>query len=89
MSDSITISKKHGVNPSINTCFWCGGDKNIILFGKLPNDAEAPRNVCMDYQPCDKCKSQDAFKRIFDGIPDEKIALVTIDMYKQLFNDSH
>jgi hypothetical protein len=36
--------------------FWCGGDKNeIILFGKLPGDKEAPKGIVMNYDPCDKC----------------------------------
>lgn len=57
MSKSIRLSEKHGVNPGIPKCFWCGGNKNeIILFGKLPGDKEAPRNIVMDYDPCDKCK---------------------------------
>jgi len=57
MSKGITISQKHGVNPAIPTCFWCGESKNeIVLFGRLPGDREAPRNVIVDYDPCDKCK---------------------------------
>ena len=56
--NGIILSKKHGVNPSINMCFWCGGDKELILFGRLPQDKEAPIHICMDYQPCDKCKEQ-------------------------------
>ena len=57
MSGYITLSRKHGVNSSINKCFWCGEDKDLVLFGRLPNDAEAPMHTCIDYQPCDKCKS--------------------------------
>lgn len=56
--DDIILSKKHGVNPSINMCFWCGNDKELILFGLLPQDKEAPMHVCIDYQPCDRCKEQ-------------------------------
>ena len=57
MSDSIRISKKHGVNPTIPVCFWCGKDKNeIVLLGKLKEDAEAPHRAIMDYEPCDECK---------------------------------
>lgn len=53
----IRISKKHGVNPSIVKCFWCGKERNeIALLGRLPDDAEAPRCVCIDYEPCDECK---------------------------------
>ena len=60
MSKSIRISKKHGVNPTIPICFWCGKEKNeIALLGKLPNDIEAPRKIWIpgDYEPCDSCKT--------------------------------
>jgi hypothetical protein len=54
---SIRISEKHGVNPTIPICFYCGNDKNqIVLMGRLPNDKEAPKNTCFDKEPCDKCK---------------------------------
>lgn len=52
----IRISEKHGVNPSMDMCFWCGETKAIVLFGRLKNDAEAPREVVTNYEPCDKCK---------------------------------
>lgn len=58
MSKSIPLSPTHGVNPTIPTCFWCGKEKNeIALMGKLPDDAEAPHNVILDYEPCDECKA--------------------------------
>lgn len=58
MSDSITLSSKHGVNPSIKICAWCGEPTNeVILFGKLPKDAEAPKYAATDYEPCEKCKA--------------------------------
>ena len=54
---SIRISEKHGVNPTIPKCFFCGEDKNmIILAGRLKGDEEAPRNAVCDKEPCDKCK---------------------------------
>jgi hypothetical protein len=52
----IRLSKKHGVNPSLITCFYCGEDSGVVLFGHLPNDAEAPHRAgCIDRQPCPKC----------------------------------
>lgn len=57
---NIRISQKHGVNPTIPVCFWCGKEKNeIALLGKLPGDAEAPRSTWLvgDYEPCDACKA--------------------------------
>lgn len=55
---SIRLSPKHGVNPSIPTCFWCGEPTNVlVLFGRLPNDKEAGMHCGpIDYEPCDKCK---------------------------------
>lgn len=58
MSDSIKVSPKHGLNPTIPQCFWCGKDKSeIALLGKMDKeDSPAPRRVIVDYEPCDKCK---------------------------------
>lgn len=54
---SIRLSPKYGLNPSIPVCFLCGEDKNeIILPGRLRDDAEAPRKCVWNYEPCDKCK---------------------------------
>lgn len=56
---SITLSEKHGVNPTMTICFFCGEEKGeIALLGKLPEDAEAPKYAVIDYEPCDKCKEQ-------------------------------
>ena len=53
----IRISEKHGVNPSLIKCFFCGEDKGIALLGKLKGDAQAPMSGVFDYEPCDKCKA--------------------------------
>lgn len=58
MANTIKLSPKHGLNPTICTCFFCGKEKNeIALVGKLnKNDDEAPHNMVIDYNPCDECK---------------------------------
>jgi hypothetical protein len=57
MSKGIRLSEKHGVNPSIAVCFFCGEDNGeIILPGRLPGDAEAPRRGVWNHNPCDTCK---------------------------------
>lgn len=57
MSKGIKLSNKHGVNPCIPVCFWCGEEKNeVALLGKLPGDAAAPMKAIIDFEPCDKCK---------------------------------
>ena len=55
---SIILSEKHGVNPTICKCFFCGESKGVALLGKLPKDAKAPMYAVMDYEPCDACKEQ-------------------------------
>lgn len=57
---SVIISKEHGINPSIDTCFICGKETNIVLFGTSYKDengktAEAPKKVCTG-QLCDNCQ---------------------------------
>lgn len=71
MSKGIEISPKHGLNPTIPVCFWCGKDKNEIdLLGRIrektknryganvtkrDSDIEAPSRMVIDYEPCDEC----------------------------------
>lgn len=52
----IRLSAKHGINPSLEQCFVCGEAKGVVLFGRLPQDQEAPKQVCLDQEPCPKCK---------------------------------
>jgi hypothetical protein len=52
--DSITLSPKHGVNPSILHCQCCGKEYGIGLAGRLKDDAEAPRDVMYGF--CDDCQ---------------------------------
>lgn len=50
------ISHKHGVNPSLSQCFYCGGDKNeVVLAGLMKGDREAPRKAVWSMEPCDQC----------------------------------
>ena len=54
----IKISPKYGVNPTIPVCFWCGKQKNeIALMGRMKGDIEAPKNMVLDYVPCEECQS--------------------------------
>lgn len=61
MGKSIKLSPKHGVNPTIPVCFWCGKEKNeIALLGRIggKEDVEAPKNMVLDFEPCDDCASK-------------------------------
>lgn len=58
MSKGIKISPKHGLNPTIPVCFWCGKQKNeIALIGRMKGDIEAPKNMVLDYVPCEECQN--------------------------------
>ena len=52
--ESITLSPKHGVNPSIIHCMCCGKEYGIAMLGKLKDDAEAPKDIMDGF--CDDCK---------------------------------
>jgi hypothetical protein len=67
----LRVSPKHGLNPSIETCFLCGQPKGVALFGVVhpstkeafkkagnpfSETGEAPREVCLDMEPCSKCQ---------------------------------
>jgi len=55
-SDHIRLDPKYGVNPSLLQCFVCGEDVGVALMGRLKGGAEAPHRVCIDQEPCEKCK---------------------------------
>lgn len=69
--DGIILSEKHGVNPSIEICTICQKDMGIIMFGKLKDDAEAPKQICLGHL-CDDCiaRLREEKKRIFMEISD-------------------
>lgn len=52
---SIKLSPKHGLNTSLEQCYYCCEPKGVILAGRLPGDAEAPKMVCISREPCQKC----------------------------------
>lgn len=57
---SLRISKEHGLNPSIDTCFVCGKETSIVLFGTSYKDengktSKAPMKTCTG-DLCDDCK---------------------------------
>ena len=64
MANNITLSPKHGLNPTIPVCAWCGEPKNeIALMGRIKTDKrgedlQAPMHCVLDYEPCEHCKEQ-------------------------------
>lgn len=54
--DKILLSEKHGINPTIPVCYYCGKEKNeVALMGRLPGDAKADSKMVVDMSPCDDC----------------------------------
>lgn len=61
MSGSLRLSPKHGVNPTLPVCFWCGNERgDIALLGRIggSRDLEAPKHVVVDFEPCDCCRGK-------------------------------
>ena len=60
MGKSIRLSERHGVNPTLCLCFWCGEeDGSLALLGRIgAGDLEAPHRACLNYDPCDACKEK-------------------------------
>lgn len=54
----VTLSPKHGLNPSLTVCFLCLKDIGVALVGRIlkGDDPEAPRRM-FDREPCAECKS--------------------------------
>lgn len=52
----IRLSDKHGANPSVELCYFCMEAKGVVFLGRLQGDAEAPRETCVNMEPCEKCK---------------------------------
>lgn len=78
----IKLSPKHGLNPSISVCFFCGEEKNeIVLPGKLKGDVEAPRKAVWNKIPCDKCKEYMRQGIIFIGV-DERLTTDRSNPYR-------
>lgn len=66
MSNSLKLSPKYGVNPSVIVCPICGKETGLAMLGKLKGDTEAPRTVAGD-ELCDSCKKE---------INDNKVAIL-------------
>lgn len=51
------LHKEFGLNPTIPICFFCGKEKNMIALLGSSIKEEAQKNMCIDKEPCDECKS--------------------------------
>lgn len=53
---SLPLHPKHGLNPTIAKCFFCGNDRGDLLLLGAAYKGEAPKQMCVDHEPCDTCK---------------------------------
>ena len=63
MGKGVTLSKKHGLNPSMAMCPICGKAEGIALSDHIKGDEEAPRYIQGDI--CDECKARVADNKCF------------------------
>lgn len=53
----IQLHPKHGLNPTMPVCFWCGQDKGEIALLGAKYKGEAPPKMVLDYMPCGACQT--------------------------------
>ena len=63
MGKDVTLSKKHGLNPSMIICPICGKEESVAILGYIKGDKEAPRYIQGDI--CDECKARVADNKCF------------------------
>lgn len=63
MGKGVTLSKKHGLNPSMVVCPICDKVESVALLGHIKGDEEAPRYIQGDI--CDECKARVADNKWF------------------------
>lgn len=66
MAKKLKLSEKHGLQPVIPVCYYCGQEKQeIALLGAEGNklakkmgheDGQLPMTAVLDYFPCDTCR---------------------------------
>lgn len=63
MGKGVTLSKKHGLNPSMVICPICSKEESVAILGYIKGDKEAPRYIQGDI--CDECKARVADNKCF------------------------
>lgn len=58
MGNSTILHPKHGLNPTLRTCFWCGKDTGELALLGAAYNGHAPMHMVLNYEPCDACKEQ-------------------------------
>lgn len=95
--DSIRLSSKHGLNPSLIVCVLCGKETGALaLLGKIgkgKEDKEAPKHIC-NGSICDDCKKSLEEEKVrcfmdlatgrYAKIPDEAVSPEYLDKIKDI-----
>jgi len=68
---SLRLHPEYGVNASVQKCFFCGEAVGVALLG-WNRGKEAPREVVLNYNPCDECEKKFATGVTFFEMSDEK-----------------
>lgn len=94
--DGIRLHPKHGLNPTIPRCAWCGEDKNEVALLGSKYKGEAPMHMVIDDVPCEKCQAQmDKGITLFeaamgiDGKPHRtgRFVVITEDAARRVFTE--
>lgn len=96
---TIKVSEKHGVNPMLCVCWYCGRDTGeIAMLGKLKNDEQAPHRGVLNREPCKECKEYMAAGVIFISVRDGEsgenpyrtggFAVITEDGVRRMIEDT-
>lgn len=87
----IKLSPKHGLNPTIPVCFWCGEERNeVALLGRIGDgrkheDFEAPRYMVIDYEPCEKCRAKMALGVTLMEATSKPNSVAKVEMQKGIY----
>ena len=52
---NVRLHPKHGINPTMPVCLWCGEDHGTIALLGAAYPGEAPHRMILDDEPCEKC----------------------------------
>ena len=87
----IKLSPKHGLNPTIPVCFWCGEERNEVALlghigdGRKHEDFEAPRHMVIDYEPCEKCRAKMALGVTLMEATSKPNSVAKVEMQKGIY----
>lgn len=57
MKPHVFLHPKHGINPTIAVCAWCGEDRGEVAMLGRSIPGQALQRTILDYMPCETCKA--------------------------------